>query len=112
MIDRRTDLMGALTVLVSHDIHEGKLQAAADRINGNGERMAKQPGFVSRTLYASNGGADKVLTITVWESSEAYEAWVAHNRANNPNAGIPAPFGSSPAELFYEYGDAAAGAGA
>jgi heme-degrading monooxygenase HmoA len=91
-----------LVAIVRHQIQPGQLDAAAQRVNGNGERMAAQPGFVSRQLLQPIDGSDTLVTITVWESAEHYEAWTEHNRAANVHAGKPSPFIGSNETLLLE----------
>lgn len=93
-----------LIAIVRHEIQPGQLQVAADRLNSNGERMAAQPGFVSRELLQPCDGAEALVTVTVWEGQEPYDAWVAHNRAANVHAGKPSPFvGGNETVLLHPY---------
>lgn len=82
----------SLIAIVRHDVQPGQLQVAADRLNANGERMAAWPGFVSRELLQATEASQTLVTITEWESTKDYEAWVAHNAAANVHAGKPSPF--------------------
>jgi heme-degrading monooxygenase HmoA len=91
----------ALIAFVRHQIKPGKMQQAAARINANGDRMKQRPGFVSRRLLAAADGSDELATITVWVSSERYEAWQAHNRAANVHAGSESPYIGSPMTMLY-----------
>lgn len=91
----------AFVAIVHHDIQPGKLSEAQERIDGNGRRMAEQPGYRERYLLQPAGGGDQLVTVTVWESEESYQAWVAHNRANNPHAGKPAPYVGGPQTTLY-----------
>jgi heme-degrading monooxygenase HmoA len=87
--------------IVHHDIQPGKLAEAQERIDGNGRRMAEQPGYRERYLLHESGGGDELVTVTVWESEETYEKWVAHNRANNPHSGKPTPYVGGPRTSLY-----------
>jgi heme-degrading monooxygenase HmoA len=87
--------------IVSHDVHPGQLEAAQQRVDGNGRRMAEQSGFKSRYLMQPADHSERLVTVTIWDSKAAYDAWTAYNKANNPNAGQPAPF-DSPSTVLYE----------
>lgn len=89
-------MTAGVTVIVTHEIKPGLMAAAAERIQGNGARMAAREGFIDRTLLAPVDGSEVLTTITNWSSLETYEAWVAHNKANNPHAGKESPFVASP----------------
>lgn len=91
----------AFVAIVHHDIQPGKLAEAQERIDGNGRRMAERPGCRERYLLHPTGGGDELVTVTVWESEETYQNWVAHNRANNPHAGKPAPYVGDPRTSLY-----------
>jgi heme-degrading monooxygenase HmoA len=87
--------------IVHHDIQPGKLAEAQQRIDGNGYRMAARPGFRLRYLLHPAEAGDELVTVTVWDSEEAYQDWVSHNRADNPHAGKPAPYIGSPKTSLY-----------
>jgi len=91
----------SLVAIVRHQIQPGKLRQAADRIRSNGDRMALQPGFVSRELLVAADGSDELATVTTWESAAAYDAWTAHNRASNAHAGTETPYVGSPMTALY-----------
>lgn len=91
----------SFVAIVRHQIQPGKMQAAADRINSNGERMQQRPGFVSRMLLTPVDGSEELATVTVWEDQDAYDAWVEHNRAANVHAGKESPYVGSPINAFY-----------
>jgi heme-degrading monooxygenase HmoA len=40
------------------------------------QRAARTPGFVSAELHRSTDGSDLMLVTAMWESQEAYQAWV------------------------------------
>jgi heme-degrading monooxygenase HmoA len=40
------------------------------------QRAARTPGFVSAELHRSTDGGDLMLVTALWESEEAYQAWV------------------------------------
>jgi heme-degrading monooxygenase HmoA len=95
-----------VVIIVSHDLDPIDAERSAARINGNGARMAQMPGFIDRQLFRPEEGApSKLVTITRWQSREAYDAWVSHNQANNPNAGTPAPFKAHPPEILTAYNE-------
>lgn len=99
----------AFVAFVRHRIQEGKVREAADRINGNGDRMAQRTGFVSRELLQRRDDDHELATVTVWESAEAYDAWVEHNRSSNVHAGKASPYiGSPETHLYLSYEPAAA----
>lgn len=93
--------MTELTAIVTHEVEPGSMEAAADRIRGNGVRMAAMAGFIDRVLLKGDG--NRLVTITRWTSWADYEAWVAHNRETNPNKGVAAPFSSPGPELCVPY---------
>lgn len=93
----------AFVAIVRHQIQPGRMQEAADRINGNGARMAARPGFVSRDLLVRSDGTEELTTVTVWEDQAAYDAWVEHNRAANVHAGSDSPYIGSPQTSLYEH---------
>lgn len=91
----------ALITFVRHQIQPGKMEQAAARVTANGDRMRQQPGFVSRRLLAAADSSDELATITVWESSEHYEAWQALNRAAKVHANSESPYIGSPMTMLY-----------
>lgn len=94
----------SFVAIVHHEIQPGKVSEAAERINGNGKRMAQRPGFVSRDLLQPTDGRDQLTTVTYWENEETYEGWVKYNRENNPHKGAPSPYiGSPDTHLFNFY---------
>lgn len=96
----------ALVAYVRHQIQSGRLEEAANRINGNGARMAARPGFVSRDLLIRRDGTEELATVTVWESEQAYDDWVEHNRTANVHAGSDSPYiGSPDTTLYVHYED-------
>ena len=90
-----------LVAIVRHQSQPGQMHQAADRIRSNGDRMAVQPGFVSRELLAAADGSDELATVTTWESVEAYDEWTAVNRATNVHAGTVSPYVGSPMTTLY-----------
>ncbi len=84
--------MSELVAIVTHTVHAGQMAAAAERIHGNGLRMATRPGFLDRRLLAPTDGAERLVTVTRWQSQATYDDWVSHNRDHNPHAGTTAPF--------------------
>lgn len=43
--------------------------------NAMGERRAKAPGFVSRTMGVSLSDRTQITSFVVWESGEIYDRW-------------------------------------
>lgn len=100
-----------LVAFVRHRIQPGKIVEAAERINSNGDRMAQCAGFVSRELLQRRDDDHELATVTVWESADAYDAWVEHNRAANVHAGKESPYVGSPeTHLYSTYASGTAGA--
>src|SRR2546426_1735310 len=42
------------------------------------ERASRQPGFLSAQLHVRVDGSDEALVTADWDSSEAYEGWLAN----------------------------------
>lgn len=87
--------------IVHHDIQPGKLSEAQERIDGNGHRMAKQPGYRMRYLLRPTSGSDELVTVTIWDSEDTYQEWVNYNKANNPNSGRRSPYVGGPRTSLY-----------
>jgi heme-degrading monooxygenase HmoA len=42
------------------------------------QRAAQTPGFLSAELHRPTDGSDLMLVTALWETAEAYQAWVDH----------------------------------
>ena len=62
-------------VVVHHRCKPGMVDAARKRIDGNGEAMAKAPGFHYRCRMEPGSDPLQVSTITAWTDEAAYRAF-------------------------------------
>ena len=82
-----------ILVIVHHYLKPGTVEQAVGRLDANGERMARQPGYQFRYRLVSQEDPLKLSTVTGWDSVEAYEAWLQARRGGDPG---PAFAGESP----------------
>jgi heme-degrading monooxygenase HmoA len=77
-------------VVVDHFCKPDRVDEAIDRIDRNGDQMARLPGFLFR--YRMTGTADplRMSTVTAWTDAAAYDAWIAKKRTIDLAAG-PSP---------------------
>ena len=71
-----------IIVTITHHVREGQMEAAFDRIGGNTDLMARQPGFVFRHTGSPEGPPRQIITVTGWESRTDMDAWDAAKRAS------------------------------
>ncbi|MFI5267262.1 MAG: antibiotic biosynthesis monooxygenase family protein [Chloroflexota bacterium] len=71
-----------IIVIVNHFVKPGRNDAAVQRINTNGDRMATLPGFLFRYLLVSDKDPQKISTVTGWEAAGDYDNWNVVKRAD------------------------------
>ena len=91
----------AFIVFVTHQIQDGLMAEAQERIDSNGSRMAVAAGFISRHLMTSTEEENQISTITIWESQNEYENWQEANRKSNVHADKPTPYVGTPVTKKY-----------
>lgn len=77
-------------VLVNHNCKPNRIDEAIDRIDRNGDQMAKVAGFLYRHRTANKFKEHNILTITGWADEAAYERWLEVRKT------LRAPQGESP----------------
>lgn len=65
-----------ILVIVNHYVKQGMREAALQRIDGNGDRMSKMPGYLFRYRLVAAKNALKISTVTGWETQGHYDAWL------------------------------------
>lgn len=70
-----------IIITITHHVHEGQKGAALERIGGNSDLMARQPGFVFRHTGSPDDPSRQIVTVTGWESRADMERWDAAKRA-------------------------------
>lgn len=79
-------------VIVMHNCKPAMRDKAIQRIDRNGEEMAKLPGFLYRYRTEAKQSELTIGTITGWVDEAAYENWLEVKRA------MPSEEGESPYE--------------
>jgi heme-degrading monooxygenase HmoA len=68
-------------VIVHHWCKPGMTERARRRLDGNGEEMARRPGFLWRHRIEAAKEPLKVSTVTAWSSEATYKAWMDYKKA-------------------------------
>ena len=78
-----------IIVIVNHHIKPGMIDAAARRIDHNGDRMSQLPGYLFRYRMVSNKDPLKISTITAWELQAHYDGWLQVRGERKANGTSP-----------------------
>lgn len=78
-----------IIVIVNHIVKPDRNDAAVERINTNGDKMAALPGFLFRYLLVSDKDPQKISTVTGWEAASDYDHWNVVKRAGEPGRMSP-----------------------
>jgi heme-degrading monooxygenase HmoA len=66
----------AVKILIKRKFKAGNMRAASRFIINNRKGAMQQPGYISSETLRSIDDEDKVIVVSMWESIEAWEAWV------------------------------------
>ncbi len=64
-----------IVICVDHEIRDGMIDAARERIGRNSAEMAQCKGLISRKTGIVSGTTNHIVTVTEWASREDKEAW-------------------------------------
>lgn len=75
--------------IVRHDVKDGMLDIARERIDAMTSQMSRQAGFVFRHAGQETGQDMRITTVTAWLDSESLDRWEEARKAL-PLSEIPA----------------------
>jgi heme-degrading monooxygenase HmoA len=67
-----------IATIIEHELLPGKLEQAEALFAANTVHIVKMPGLVGRHVLKSKKDPLKWVTVTIWESQEAAQAWQEH----------------------------------
>ncbi|HEY4135019.1 MAG TPA: antibiotic biosynthesis monooxygenase [Alphaproteobacteria bacterium] len=73
-------------VFVHHICKPDMVDQAVARIDENGDRMMKIPGFIFRHRTENKENKYQISTVTGWADEAAYDAWIAVKGPADPGA--------------------------
>ena len=84
-------------VTVNHNCKADMIAQAIDRIDGNGQAMARVPGFLFRYRLRQTDDEKMILTVTGWDEATSYQRWLEIKKTM-PDEGISPYVGATSAQ--------------
>jgi heme-degrading monooxygenase HmoA len=81
-----------ILVIVHHQVKPGRADAAVQRIDENGTRMAEVTGYLFRYRLAAKYDPLRISTVTGWTGEECYRDWISRRDASRGDAPVESPY--------------------
>jgi heme-degrading monooxygenase HmoA len=81
-----------ILVIVHHQVKPGLADAAVQRIDDNGTRMAQVPGYLFRYRLVAKDDPLRISTVTGWTGEECYRNWISRRDASRGGAPAESPY--------------------